>query len=186
MQSLESVFVRVVFEFLTVAQTVLSQCITEEDLVQLRCRPTSFSTNYKSSTLNVDLIRGPVFWSHRRTSEVVIVGCARSKDEAMCRRASQKLWFKRAAIGLLFYFGRYRSVRSEGLENLSPREDLEIFASLRDFENLSVRVDLEIFASLRDFENLSPRVDLEILARCRILASINEDLKSSLQTRALQ
>ncbi|KAL2743008.1 hypothetical protein V1477_008497 [Vespula maculifrons] len=35
-----------------------SQCITEEDLDQLRCRPTSFSTNYESSTLNFDLNRG--------------------------------------------------------------------------------------------------------------------------------
>ncbi|KAL2742121.1 hypothetical protein V1477_009750 [Vespula maculifrons] len=47
-----------------------SQCITEEDLDQLRCRPTSFSTNYNSSTLNFDLNRGPVFWSRRRTSKV--------------------------------------------------------------------------------------------------------------------
>ncbi|KAL2747381.1 hypothetical protein V1477_004073 [Vespula maculifrons] len=47
------------------------QCITEEDLDQRRCRPTSFSTNYKSSTLNFDLNRGPVFWSRRRTSKVV-------------------------------------------------------------------------------------------------------------------
>ncbi|KAL2713903.1 LOW QUALITY PROTEIN: hypothetical protein V1478_016460 [Vespula squamosa] len=47
-----------------------NQCITEEDFNQLRCRPTSFSTSYESSTLNFDLNRGPVFWSHRRTSEV--------------------------------------------------------------------------------------------------------------------
>ncbi|KAL2732797.1 LOW QUALITY PROTEIN: uncharacterized protein V1477_015038 [Vespula maculifrons] len=47
-----------------------NECITEEDLDQLRCRPTSFSTNYESSTLNFDLNRGPVFWSHRRTSQV--------------------------------------------------------------------------------------------------------------------
>ncbi|KAL2742045.1 hypothetical protein V1477_009674 [Vespula maculifrons] len=46
------------------------QCITEEDLDQRRCRPTSFSTNYNSSTLNFDLNRGPVFWSRRRTSKV--------------------------------------------------------------------------------------------------------------------
>nr|KAF7399958.1 hypothetical protein H0235_015695 [Vespula pensylvanica] len=37
-----------------------------------------------------------------------------------------------------------------------------------------------------DFENLSPRLDLEIFARCRIRASIKEDLKTSLQSRALQ
>ncbi|KAL2728330.1 LOW QUALITY PROTEIN: uncharacterized protein V1477_017606 [Vespula maculifrons] len=50
------------------------QCFTEEDLDQLRCRPTSFSTNYKSSTLNFDLSRGPVFWSRRRTSKVLWLG----------------------------------------------------------------------------------------------------------------
>ncbi|KAL2732440.1 hypothetical protein V1477_014681 [Vespula maculifrons] len=94
MQSLESVFVR------------KSQCITEEDLDQLRCRPTSFSTNYESSTLNFDLNRGPVFWSHRRTSQVVIVVRARSKEEAMCRRGPHKLWLKRATIRLLNTTGR--------------------------------------------------------------------------------
>ncbi|KAL2733165.1 protein artichoke [Vespula maculifrons] len=70
-----------------------SSCITEEDLDQRRCRPTSFSTNYKSSTLNFDLNRGPVFWSHRRTSKV-----------AMCRRGPHNLWLKRATIRLLSYF----------------------------------------------------------------------------------
>ncbi|KAF7389370.1 hypothetical protein HZH66_010507 [Vespula vulgaris] len=50
-----------------------SQCITEEDLDQLRCRPTSFSTNYESSTLNFDLSRGAVFWSRRRTSKVLVL-----------------------------------------------------------------------------------------------------------------
>ncbi|KAL2730471.1 uncharacterized protein V1477_016282 [Vespula maculifrons] len=63
-------------------------------------------------------------------------------------------------------------------ENLSPRVNLEIFATLWDFENLSPRkfshlwgtenlsprVDLEIFAALGDFEIQSPRVDLEIFA----------------------
>ncbi|KAL2713819.1 protein artichoke [Vespula squamosa] len=124
MQSLESVFVR-------------SQCTTEEDLNQLRCqpcnhlpiihprfRPTSFSTNYESSTLNFDLNRGRVFWSHRRTSEVggfrvfyleltivieysVVVVKARSKEEAICRRGPHKLWLKRATIRLLSYFRRF-------------------------------------------------------------------------------
>ncbi|KAL2736295.1 hypothetical protein V1477_012804 [Vespula maculifrons] len=45
------------------------------------------------------------------------------------------------------------------------------------------------FSCALDFdktENLSPRVDLEIFAGCRIRASINEDLKISLQSRALQ
>ncbi|KAL2731119.1 hypothetical protein V1477_015610, partial [Vespula maculifrons] len=41
-----------------------SQCIAEKDLNQLRCLPTSFSTSYISSNLNVDLNRGRVFWSH--------------------------------------------------------------------------------------------------------------------------
>ncbi|KAF7385638.1 hypothetical protein HZH66_011480 [Vespula vulgaris] len=48
-----------------------SQCITEEDLNQLRCRPVSFSTNCNSPTLDSVLNRGAVFWSHRRTSQVV-------------------------------------------------------------------------------------------------------------------
>ncbi|KAF7379621.1 hypothetical protein HZH68_016569 [Vespula germanica] len=53
------------------------------------------------------------------------------------------------------------SALSQAFDNLSPREDLEIFADLdsafsRDFDNLSSRVDLEIFTPLRDFDNLSP------------------------------
>ncbi|KAL2748542.1 LOW QUALITY PROTEIN: hypothetical protein V1477_003185 [Vespula maculifrons] len=82
MQSLESVFVR------------KSQCITEEDLDQLRCQPTSFSTNYKSSTLNFDLSRGPFKCS-------IVVVRVRSKEEAMCRRGPHNLWLKRATIRLL-------------------------------------------------------------------------------------
>ncbi|KAL2743415.1 hypothetical protein V1477_008904 [Vespula maculifrons] len=70
------------------------QCITEEDLDQLRCRPTSCSTNYKSSTLNFDLNRGPL-------SNTVVVVKARSKEEAICRRRIHKLWLKRATIRLL-------------------------------------------------------------------------------------
>ncbi|KAL2734529.1 LOW QUALITY PROTEIN: hypothetical protein V1477_013706 [Vespula maculifrons] len=90
----------------------LSQCITEEDLDQLRCRPTSFSTNYKSSTLNFDLNRGPVFWSRRRTSKVVTVVRARSKEEATCRRGPHKSWLKRATVRLLSYFRKfYRILR---------------------------------------------------------------------------
>ncbi|KAL2713820.1 hypothetical protein V1478_016377 [Vespula squamosa] len=119
------------------APTGCSQCTTEEDLNQLRCqpcnhlpiihprfRPTSFSTNYESSTLNFDLNRGRVFWSHRRTSEVggfrvfyleltivieysIVVVRARSKEEAICRRGPHKLWLKRATIRLLSYFRRF-------------------------------------------------------------------------------
>ncbi|KAL2738299.1 hypothetical protein V1477_011658 [Vespula maculifrons] len=93
MQSLESVFVRKVFNILTVAQTVLikdsrvsrnkfsSQCIPEEDLDQLRCRPTSFSTNYISSTLNFDLNRGPVPQNSSKMalSYILILPCCHSK-----------------------------------------------------------------------------------------------------------
>ncbi|KAL2740041.1 hypothetical protein V1477_010511 [Vespula maculifrons] len=53
-------------------KAVFSQCITEVDLNQLRCRPTSFSTNYKSSTLNFDINRGPL-WSGHEAKERLYV-----------------------------------------------------------------------------------------------------------------
>ncbi|KAL2729745.1 hypothetical protein V1478_005585, partial [Vespula squamosa] len=43
------------------------------DLNQLGCRSISFSINYESFTLNFDLNRRQVFWSHRRTSYVSCV-----------------------------------------------------------------------------------------------------------------
>nr|KAF7389465.1 hypothetical protein H0235_017949 [Vespula pensylvanica] len=45
------------------------------------------------------------------------------------------------------------SALSEDFDNISPGEDLEIFAPLRDFDNLSPGEDLEIFAPSRDFDN---------------------------------
>ncbi|KAL2730470.1 hypothetical protein V1477_016281 [Vespula maculifrons] len=78
-------------------------CITEEDLDQLRCRPTSFSTNYKSSTLNFDLNRGPVFWSRRRTSKVLLGHEAKKRlcaEEAPtnCGSRGQLLDYRNMAI----------------------------------------------------------------------------------------
>ncbi|KAL2744820.1 hypothetical protein V1477_007362 [Vespula maculifrons] len=55
-----------------------NECITEEDLDQLRCRPTSCSTNYKSSTLNFDLNRGPNS-SRVALSHILILPCCHSK-----------------------------------------------------------------------------------------------------------
>ncbi|KAL2724615.1 neurotrimin-like isoform X2 [Vespula maculifrons] len=48
-------------------------------------------------------------------------------------------------------------VLSRDFDNLSPRDDLEIFALSWDSENLSPRVDLEIFTLSWDSDNLSPQ-----------------------------
>ncbi|KAL2741595.1 protein artichoke, partial [Vespula squamosa] len=115
-------------------------CITEEDLNQLGCqpipqfnhlpiihprfRPTSFSTNYESSTLNFDLNRGR---NGFRVSYLVltivieysmVVVRARSKEEAVCRRGPHKLWLKRATIRLLSYFRRFNRNLRESLLKL--------------------------------------------------------------------
>ncbi|KAF7419172.1 hypothetical protein HZH68_001825 [Vespula germanica] len=166
MQFLESVFVRVVFDFLTVAQTVV---IKDSSRV---------SRNKFSVRTLISIYRELESVHHSRGSRPtststylifnqlqIIHPQFRPKSRCSVLEPSQN------------FLSDFHCALPEDSDNLPPREDLEIFAPLGDFDNLPPRVDLEIFAPLRDFENLSLRADLEIFTRCRIRASINEDLK---------
>ncbi|KAL2736584.1 LOW QUALITY PROTEIN: hypothetical protein V1477_013093 [Vespula maculifrons] len=99
-----------------------SQCITEEDLDQLRCRPTSFSTNYESSTLNFDLNRGPVFWSHRRTSQVNSSKMALNTTGRVSRCLKPTVWtVEHSVSGVLYISSLLRSPKLPKRKGISVR-----------------------------------------------------------------